>query len=129
MALGPPLNPTSILRLLWFTEDQSEYRWAAQVAQWQRAGLPMQQTKETRVHVPGWEDPRSRKQQPAPAFLPQSPMDRGAWWAPLHRAKSQTVLSRHADPNTVAPGPKESFPFTRQSGQADRLQALYTFLL
>lgn len=46
MALGPPPNPTSTLRLLWFTKDQSEYRWAAQVAQWQQTGLPTQRMRD-----------------------------------------------------------------------------------
>lgn len=33
MALRPPLTPTSILHLLWFAEDRSEYRRTSQVAQ------------------------------------------------------------------------------------------------
>ena len=38
--------------------------------------------------------PWSRKWQPAPVFLPENPMDRGAWRATVHGvAKSQTRLS------------------------------------
>ena len=35
-----------------------------------------------------------RKWQPTPVFLPENPMDRGAWWATAHGvAKSRTRLS------------------------------------
>ena len=35
-----------------------------------------------------------RKWQPTPVFLPENPMDKGAWWATVHRiAKSRTWLS------------------------------------
>ena len=33
----------------------------------------------------GWEDTLEKKWQPAPVFLPGNPMDRGAWWATVHR--------------------------------------------
>ena len=37
--------------------------------------------------------PRRRTWQPTLIFLPGNPMDRGAWWATVHRAaKSQTRL-------------------------------------
>ena len=37
--------------------------------------------------------PWSRKWQPTPVFLPGKAMDRGAWWATVHRvAKRQTQL-------------------------------------
>ena len=40
------------------------------------------------------EDPRQRKWQPTPLFLPGKPMDRGAWCATVHGfTKSQTQLS------------------------------------
>ena len=40
---------------------------------------------------------RRRKWQPAPVFLPENSMDRGAWWATVHRVpKSQPQLSMHA---------------------------------
>ena len=40
------------------------------------------------------EDPRQRKWQPTPLFLPVKPMDRGAWWATVDGlTKSQTRLS------------------------------------
>ena len=39
--------------------------------------------------------PRRRAWQPTPVFLPREPMDRGAWWAPVHRVeKSQTQLKQ-----------------------------------
>ena len=41
--------------------------------------------------------PCSRKWQLAPVFLPGNPMDRGVWWATVHRVtKSQTRLTIHA---------------------------------
>ena len=40
--------------------------------------------------------PGRRTWQPTPEFLPGNPMDRGAWWATIHRdAKSRTRLSTH----------------------------------
>ena len=39
--------------------------------------------------------PWRRKWQPPPVYLPGKPMDRGAWWATIHRvAQSQTQLKR-----------------------------------
>ena len=47
--------------------------------------------RETWVWSLGWKDPRRRKCQPAPVFLP---IPRGAWQATVHRVvKSQTRLS------------------------------------
>ena len=46
-----------------------------------------------RVQSLGWEDPWSRKWQPAPAFFPGNSMDREAWQATVLRvAKSWTRL-------------------------------------
>ena len=49
--------------------------------------------------------PWRRKWQPTSVFLPGKPMDRGAWWATIHRvAQSQTQLKRlsmHACMNSV----------------------------
>ena len=40
--------------------------------------------------------PWRREWQPTPVFWPGDPMDRGGWWAAVHRvAKSQTRLSMH----------------------------------
>ena len=36
---------------------------------------------ETQVRSLSQEDPWWRKWQPSPVFLPENPMDRGAWWA------------------------------------------------
>ena len=42
--------------------------------------------------IPVRKIPWRRKQQPTPVFCLESPMDRGAWWATVHRvAKSQTL--------------------------------------
>ena len=39
--------------------------------------------------------PWRREQKSTPAFLPEDPMDRGAWWATVHRvAKSRTQLKQ-----------------------------------
>ena len=56
--------------------------------------LPMQETLETWVWSLGQEDPWRRAWQPTPVFLlGESPMDRGAWWATVHRVtKSRTWL-------------------------------------
>ena len=41
--------------------------------------------------------PWRKKQQPSPLFLPGNSMDRGTWWATVHRfAKSRTRLSDSA---------------------------------
>ena len=43
----------------------------------------------------GREDPWRRAWQPIPVFLPEESIDRGAWWATVHRvAKSQTQLKQ-----------------------------------
>ena len=46
--------------------------------------------------------PWRRKWQPAPVFLPENAMDRGAWWAIVHGvAKTQTTLSDWAHTHTL----------------------------
>ena len=45
----------------------------------------MQETQETQVWSLGWKIPWKKKWQPTPVFLPESPMDRGAWWATVQR--------------------------------------------
>ena len=43
----------------------------------------------------GWEDSLEGAWQPAPVFLPKSPIDRGAWWPTVHGVtKSQTQLNQ-----------------------------------
>ena len=41
--------------------------------------------QETRVGSLGREDPLEKQMQPTPVFLPENPMDRGAWRATVHR--------------------------------------------
>ena len=46
--------------------------------------------------IPGLEIPWRRKWQPTPVFLPENPMDRGAWQATVYRvAMSWAHLSAH----------------------------------
>ena len=53
--------------------------------------LPAKQ--ETWVWSLGREDPLRKKMASTPVLLPENPMDRGAWWATVHRVtKSQTWL-------------------------------------
>ena len=53
--------------------------------------LAVQEPQETWVQSLGPEDLWRRAWQPTPMFLPENPMDRGAWWAIVHRvAKSWT---------------------------------------
>ena len=40
----------------------------------------MQETQEVSQSL-GWEDPLEEEMQPAPVFLPENSMDRGALWA------------------------------------------------
>ena len=48
--------------------------------------MPKQEPKETRVRSLGWDDPLRRALQHS---CLENPIDRGAWWAALHRvAKS-----------------------------------------
>ena len=62
--------------------------------------LAMQKTQEMRVQSLGWEDIHEDEVATHPVFLLGNPMDRGAWWATVHRVtKSWTQLkqlSRHA---------------------------------
>ena len=51
----------------------------------------MQEMQETQGQSLGLEDPPEEGMQHTPVFLPENPMDRGAWWAMVHGvAKSQT---------------------------------------
>ena len=51
--------------------------------------------------IPGQEDPWRRAQQLTPVFLPENFMDRGTWWATVHRvAKSWTQPSSHMSTRT-----------------------------
>ena len=53
--------------------------------------------QETQVQSPVRKIPWSRKWQPTPVFVLGNPMNRGAWWAKVHRvAKSRTQLSNSA---------------------------------
>ena len=58
----------------------------------------MQETEETRVWSLGWEDPLEECMATHPSILAwRIPMDRGAWWATVHRVtKSETWLKRHS---------------------------------
>ena len=61
----------------------------------------MQEMQETQVQSLGREDPLRRKWQPTAVFLPENPMDKGAWWVTVHGvAKSWTQLSMHAGTHT-----------------------------
>ena len=51
----------------------------------------IRETQETQVQSLGQEDPWRRKWQPAPVFLPENSMDKGAWQAAVRKvAKSRT---------------------------------------
>jgi len=45
----------------------------------------MQETQELWFDLWAGKIPWRRKWQPTPVFLPVKPMDRGAWWAIVHR--------------------------------------------
>ena len=50
--------------------------------------------RETWVQSLGQEDPLKNEMATHPVFLPENPMDGGAWWAIIHGvAKGQTQLS------------------------------------
>ena len=50
--------------------------------------------RETWVQSLGQEDPLKNEMATHPVFLPENPMDGGAWWALIHGvAKSRTQLS------------------------------------
>ena len=69
------------------------YKWASLVAQMVKNPPEMQ---ETRVQSLGWEDPLEEGMATHSSILAwRIPMDRGAWWAIVHRvAKSQTRLKQ-----------------------------------
>ena len=57
---------------------------------------------ETWVQSVGWEDPLERAWQPTPVFAWRISMDRGAWWATVHRvAKSWARLGSYLFPDIV----------------------------
>ena len=50
--------------------------------------------QKTQVQSLLWKTPWRRAGLPTPVFLPENPMDRGAWWATVHGVtKNQTLLS------------------------------------
>ena len=55
----------------------------------------MQETQKIRVQFPSWEDPLKQGMATHSSILAwRMPMDKGAWWATVHRAaKSRTLLS------------------------------------
>ena len=67
--------------------------WASQVAQWSKNPPGTQEIQETSVRSLGRKIPWRREWQPTPGILaPGNPMDRGAWWATVHRVtKTQTL--------------------------------------
>ena len=47
------------------------------------------------VQLPGWEDPRGEDGNPLYYSCLENPMDRGSWWAIVHRVtKSRTLLKQ-----------------------------------
>ena len=44
---------------------------------------------ETWVQSLGWEDLLEKKIQPTPVFLPGKSLNRGAWWAAVHRVTKE----------------------------------------
>ena len=72
----------------------------------------MQESQETRQSL-SWEDPWRKAGNPFHYSLPESPVDRGAWRAAVHRvAQSQTRLKRlstHAGRSIYTLGIREFF--------------------
>lgn len=83
---------------------------------------------ETRVHVTwSWEDPQTGNNSRSSILASKSRRREEPGGLLSTGAKSQTVLGRHADPSTVAPGPKV-FPFYRSNPeQPDRLKHFILF--
>ena len=44
--------------------------------------------------------PWRRKWQPAPVFLPENPMDRGAWWATVHQQTAESDMTERLSTHT-----------------------------
>ena len=74
--------------------DSHEKLWASLVAQWQRIGVPMQETQDLgSIHGPG-RSPGEGNGDPLQYSCLGSPMDRGAWQATVHGVtKNQIWLS------------------------------------
>ena len=62
------------------------------MSQWVKNSLAMQGTQETWIRSLGWEDPLEEGMATHSSILAwRIPMDRGAWWATVHRvANSRT---------------------------------------
>ena len=61
---GSPIELYWLIRSIWQVQ-------ASQVAQWVTNPPAMQETQETQVQSPGWEDPLGRAWQPTPVFVPE----------------------------------------------------------
>ena len=56
------------------------------------SALPMKETQDTRVRSLGWEDPLEKEMATHSGILAwRIPMDRGAWWAIVHRVANSVV--------------------------------------
>ena len=79
--------------------------------------------REIWVGSPGWEDPLKEGMATHPSILAwRIPMDRGAWWAPVHRVtKSQTWLSDWTKLNWCMGSLKSFFWYAPQLSGADFL--------
>ena len=75
--------------VFWFCFCKDPPRWF----QWQRSNLPMQEALETQIQCLGLEDSQEKGTwYPLQYSCPKNPMDRGAWWATVHRiAESDTT--------------------------------------
>ena len=81
----------------WFEKPRFTVRlatyWASQVAIIVKNPHPNGKRKRHRFDPWAWKIPWRRALQPTGVFLLENPMDRGAWWATVHRVwKSQTRL-------------------------------------
>ena len=86
---------TVLLRCNWPTYVIGHI-WASQVAQWVKNPSAMQETQEVWVWPLGQEDHLEKEMATQiPYFCLENPMDRGAWWATVHRVtKNRTQLMR-----------------------------------
>ena len=72
-------------------KKKNVYFRASQVAQWVKNLSAKWETQELRFNPWVGKIPWKRKWQPTPIFFPGESLDRGAWWATVHRvAKNHT---------------------------------------
>lgn len=77
------------------TNKQKKNKQVSPVAGPWRIHLQMQETKETRIWLPGQDDPMENKRTTHSSIIPANPMETGARWGTIHDFKKESDMTKH----------------------------------